>query len=898
MSSVRASSASQMLESRLDGATEVIPVFKQVRAEFARELEQGFYAGEDVEVLLHARAEFVDHVLQLAWRRFEWNENLSGWAKRRISLVAVGGYGRSELHPHSDIDLLILLERPDYQTHKDNIHRFLTLLWDIGLEVGHSVRSVKECQNQAIADVTILTALMEARTVCGDDELRAHMAEQIGPTKIWSPKEFYEAKRKEQHERHNRSDHTEYVLEPNVKTSPGGLRDIQTVMWIAQRQFGRANFDDMVALKFITESERDILKQGRSLLWKIRYGLHLISGRDDDRLLFEHQQQLAELFGYKDNDQLAVEQFMQEYYRTALEVNSASELLIQHFEESITRAGERPKIRPINDRFQVTNDYIEVTSADVFVRYPPALLEIFVHLGNDGSIEGTRSSTIRLIRRHIDLIDDSFRHDPIVTDLFIELLGSSEHLFSQLRRMERYGILGAYLPEFGRVIGQMQFDLFHIYTVDAHTLQVVRNMRRFRYKNQEQSFPIAAYIFDRLPKVELLYIAGLYHDIAKGQGGDHSELGVQVVTEFCKRHRLGTWDTNLLGWLVLNHLKMSYTAQRKDISDPEVIREFAEFVGDQVRLDYLYALTVADINATNTNLWNSWRASLMRQLYSETRKALRYGIRNHVDKAEYVAETHNRVIQRLEEHGMARDEIDLVLDSFDEDYFLRESVADIVWHVTAIRSHDIASGPLILIRNDVMTQGREGATHIFIYAKKQEFMFARAVTALDRLGLDVVDARIGMSKTVVFDTFIVLESNGHPVGNHKVRLDQIRSTLARYITATGKVKPPNKRRTPRALKQFGFNTEVTMSHDFTNELTILEVVTPDCSGLLAVIANIFADMDIILLSAKITTLGERVEDVFYVVDQKNMPISYPALGEIIKRRICEELDHHVQEAVV
>ena len=898
MNDVRTLTAGQSLESRLERGKKVIPIFKQALADFLNDLEQRFYEGEDVETLLHARAEFVDQVLRLAWSRFEWDQNLASWRKNRLSLVAVGGYGRGELHPFSDIDLLILLERPSYQTHRDNIQSFLTLLWDIGIEVAHSVRSIKECRNQARADVTVLTALMEARTVCGDDELRARMSALIREDKIWPSKKFYQAKRAEQHERHTKSDHTEYILEPNVKSSPGGLRDIQTVMWIAKRKFGSVDFDDLVALKFITLSERDVLHQGQHFLWKIRYALHLISGRDDDRLLFENQQRLAELFGYQDKDQLAVEQFMQAYYRTALEVNAVSELLIQHFEETIIRSGERSRIRPINKRFQVANNYIEATSDDVFLEYPPALLEIFVILGNDASIEGTRASTIRLIRRHIDLIDDDFRNDPEVTDLFMKLLGSSEHLFSQLRRMERYGILGAYLPEFGRVIGQMQFDLFHIYTVDAHTLQVVRNMRRFRYKNQEQLFPIAAYIFARLPKVELLYIAGLYHDIAKGRGGDHSELGVYDVEAFCQRHQLGTWDTNLVRWLVLNHLKMSYTAQRRDISDPEVIKEFAEFVGDQVRLDYLYTLTVADINATNPNLWNSWRASLMRQLYVETRKVLRHGIENYVDKSDYITDTQNRVIERLIEHGMRQNEILSILGTVDEDYFLRESVSDIVWHTRAIRDHNLDSGPLILIRNDPLTQGREGATHIFIYVKKQESVFASAVTALDLLGIDVVDARIGMSDQAVFDTFIVLESNGHPVGDHPVRIEQIRATLARYIAAEGRLTPPASRRTPRALKQFGFKTEVRMSHDFTNEQTILEVVTPDRPGLLAIIANIFVDMDIVLQSAKITTLGERVEDVFYIVDKKNMPISYPDLGEIIKDRIREELDHYVREVAV
>ncbi|XOV90010.1 MAG: [protein-PII] uridylyltransferase [Pseudomonadota bacterium] len=891
------SSAADLLEEQLKGAKLVIPVFKEALRAFRMELEDRFRTGGDAEELIKARARFTDRVLGLAWRRFSWEENLGSWRKHRIALVAVGGYGRGELHPHSDIDLLILLERNSYETHKGNIQSFLTLLWDIGLEVGHSVRSIKECQSQARNDVTVLTALMESRTLCGDDELRQRMDKLIGANKIWPAKKFFAAKRQEQEERHRKSDHTEYSLEPNVKTSPGGLRDIQTVMWIARRQFGTVDFDDLVNQQFITVPERDILRTGQALLWKIRFGLHIISGRDDDRLLFEHQQKLAAMFGYEDRDQLAVEQFMQGYYRTALEVNAVSELLLQHFDEAIIGAGSRSTVRPINERFQIRNNYIEVTAEDVFARHPPALLEIFVHLGRDVSIEGTRASTIRLIRRSLDLIDDDFRHNPEATGNFMALLSSSERLFSQLRRMERYGILGTYLPEFGRVIGQMQFDLFHIYTVDAHTLQVVRNMRRFRYRNQEQRYPIAAHIYPRLPKVELLFIAGLYHDIAKGQGGDHSMLGESVAENFCQRHGLGSWDTRLVCWLVRHHLEMSYTAQRRDISDPDVIRDFALFVGDQVRLDYLYALTVADINATNPQLWNSWRASLMRQLYVETKKMLRHGLENYADRSEFIAENQNHAIARLAEQGMSREQVLDIWGTVDDDYFLRESISEIVAQTLAIRDHDLANGPLIMISDDVSSRANEGATNIFIYANRSERIFMSSVTALDLLNIDVVDARISSSESVAFDTFTVLESNGEPVGNKPARIEQIRKTLARHITSDGKFEAPANRRTPRVLKQFDFKTEVTISNDVNSEQTILEVVTPDRPGLLAIIAKIFVELDIILQSAKITTLGERVEDLFYIVDRRHMPISNSETCQLLRDRICRELDYHVQEVV-
>jgi len=887
----------EQLGTDLEGTKRAIPLFKQALQDCNADLAKRFYAHEDIERLVHDRARFMDQLLHLAWHRFDWHENLSSWRKNRVSLVAVGGYGRGELHPHSDIDLLILLERGNYANHASNIQSFLTLLWDIGLEVGHSVRSISECQSQAARDVTIITALMEARTIVGDDSLREKMFHAIRAEKIWPPKKFYAAKRAEQEERHRKSEHTEYSLEPNVKTSPGGLRDIHTVMWIAKRKYGAVTFADLVERQFLTQAESEILTSGRQLLWKIRYGLHLIAGRMDDRLLFDYQRQLAEILGYEDKDQLAVEQFMQTYYRAAMEIRATNELLLQHFDEEIVRSKERARITKVNERFQIFNNHIEVTHEAVFAEEPAALMEMFVITANDASIKGVRASTIRLLTSNLFRIDDAFRQDPKVTRLFLDLLRSSEHLFTQLRRMERYGILGAYLPEFGRVIGLMQFDLFHVYTVDAHTLQVVRNMRRFRYKNQEQMFPIAAHIHPRLPKIELLYIAGLYHDIAKGRGGDHSELGVQVATSFCERHGLSTWDTNLVCWLVKNHLTMSTTAQRKDISDPEVIQEFALLVQDQVRLDYLYALTVADINATNSTLWNSWRASLMRQLYNDTKRTLRLGPENQVDRKEYINETQNNAIERLQEHGLSRETILSIWGGVDDDYFVRESVSDIAWHTLAISQHDPASGPLILIRNDDKDRLEEGATHIFIHGPAHQSLFVASVTAFEKLGLNIVDARIAASKEgQIFDTFVVLDEHGRAVSEQKNQLEKIKKTLREHLLQQKEFRPNTNRRTPRLLKQFSLKTQVNISHDESNNQTILEVVAPDRLGLLSIIANIFVELNITLNSAKITTLGERVEDIFFIADRQNKAIIDPAACNILQQRICEELDHHIQQA--
>ncbi|MBV1877582.1 MAG: [protein-PII] uridylyltransferase [Pseudomonadales bacterium] len=882
------------IQVKLDNTQQIIPILKTALSDYKKSLATRFQNQDSIESLIMQHSDFVDQILKLAWCRFDWDENIKRWRKTRISLVAVGGYGRGELHPYSDIDLLILLERDNYQNHAPNIQSFLALLWDIGLEVGHSVRSISECRSQAKMDLTVVTALSEGRTIHGDGELFERVNIAISPKKMWSQSKFFHAKKQERETRHAKSDHTEYSLEPNVKSSPGGLRDIQTIMWIAKRQFGSVNFDDLVSLNFLTPAERDVLRSGERLLWKIRFGLHLIAGRDENRLLFERQKQLAELFGYKDGDQLAVEQFMQHYYRSALTINTASELLLQHFDEAIIHSTIRNKVRPINEYFQIRNNHIEITHDDVFKQYPAALLEIFLHIGSDSNIVGTRSATIRLIHQHLYLIDDDFRNNPEISQLFMQLLGSSEHLSSQLRRMERYGILGAYLPEFRRVIGLMQFDLFHIFTVDAHTLEVVRNMRRFRYKSEEQKFPVAAHIYPRLPKIELLFIAGLYHDIAKGLGGDHSEMGVGIAADFCQRHQLGTWDTNLVCWLVKNHLVMSSTAQRKDTYDPDVIHEFACFVQDQVRLDYLYALTVADINATNSTLWNSWRASLMRQLYLETKKALRHGIENYVDRTEYITETQNHAISRLIEHGIAEHRIAKLWDNVDDEYFIRESVNDIVWHTQAINTHDLNDGPMVLIRDTFSRREKEGATQIFIYSSGGENVFAAAVTAIALLDLKILDAKIACSKSgLIFDTFIVLESNGKPVGPIQSRQNQITALLTKHLSQKGEIAIPSFKRTPRQMKQFNFKTEVTISQDIDKQLTILEVISPDRPGLLSIIANVFIELDIEIHSAKIATLGERIDDVFYITQKDGGTV---ADEKTLTSRICHDLDLQVQRA--
>lgn len=474
-----------------------------------------------------------------------------------------------------------------------------------------------ECVTEARADLTVITNLMESRTIAGPERLRQRMLAVTSTREMWPSKEFFLAKRAEQKNRHHKYFDTEYNLEPNVKGSPGGLRDIQTILWVARRQYGTLNLHALADEGFLLESENALLASSQEFLWKVRYALHMLAGRSEDRLLFDYQTSIARLLGYEDTDaKLAIERFMQKYYRVVMSIAQLSDLIIQHFEEVILADDDGTVTETINSRFQLHDGYIEATHPNVFKRTPFAMIEIFVLMAQRPEIKGVRADTIRLLREHLYLINDDFRNDIRNTSLFIELFKCEIGIHRNLRRMNRYGILGLYLPEFGHIVGQMQHDLFHIYTVDAHTLNLIKHLRKLQYTQVSEKFPLASKLMARLPKPELIYLAGLYHDIGKGRGGDHSELGAIDAEAFGTRHHLPQWDTQLIVWLVQNHLVMSTTAQRKDLSDPQVIHDFAQFVGDEVHLDYLYVLTIADINATNPTLWNSWRASLLRQLYT------------------------------------------------------------------------------------------------------------------------------------------------------------------------------------------------------------------------------------------------------------------------------------------
>ena len=873
----------EQFRSKLANSQDAVAVFRAALSKSRELLDEHYRANDDIVNLVWGRAWLMDQLLLCAWERYDWVK------PNEISLLAVGGYGRGELHPHSDIDLLIVTRDDDHAEFKQSISAFFTFLWDINLEIGQSVRSIAQCRQEALKDITVTTSLMESRTIIGPDDLRDEMILQTQNSDVWPAKSFFDAKRDEQQARHDKYYDIDYALEPNVKTSPGGLRDIQTIAWIAKRYYKANQLADLVNLGFLNSNEYEQLAEGERLLWKLRYGLHLLAGRKEDRLLFDKQRDLAQMFGYVDDEKsLAVEKLMQEYYRAVATLRALNDALLQHFDEAILRANEQEVIEVINNRFQLRNDYIEIRYGDVFKRFPFALLEIFVLMAQNPRIKGVRAITIRSIRDHRYLINETFRKDLRNVTLFMELLRSPHELTSQLRRMARYGVLGLYLPEFGAISGKMQHDLFHIYTVDAHTLQVVENTRRFLLPEAEEKFPIAFHIVRRLPKLELLYIAGLYHDIAKGRGGDHSTLGMVDGAEFCRLHHLSAWDTKLVSWLIGKHLLMSMTAQRMDIADPEVIQQFALEVGDKLHLDYLYALTVADINATNPTLWNTWRAALLRQLYLSTKRALRRGLENPIDRADRIKDKQESAHIKLTERGISEEQIETIWDNIDDEYFVRESTANIAWHTEAIaKSNGVDT--LILVE-DPTDNFTAGATQIFIYTLNRSHLFASSAAAIGKLGLNIQDARIfTSSKNYCMNTYTVLENDGNPVQASAARRNQIVTLLREYLSEPTRYLRGPETRIARKLKHFSQHVETELINSDDKPYTTIEINCPDKPGVLASIGKVFAQHNIQLQNARIATLGERVEDLFFVLDSDFKKITAPEEIDRLQNDIKQEL---------
>ena len=843
-------------------------------------LAQAFAQGIFIDYLLGARAMVMDRVLSALW-------NEAGLNDQSLGLFAVGGYGRGELHPFSDIDILILGEQSAIESSTDALTTFTTRLWDFNLDIGHAVRSFEDCKTLARDDITIATSLIESRPISAKIEMLRDLESLAFDDSSWSTEAFYQAKVSEQNERYAKHDDSDNRLEPDIKNAPGGLRDLHTIIWVVRKHFRTTRLITLVDEGLLTQNEFRLLDEAEQFLKRTRFALHMAAGRSQNRLLFDLQATVADMMGFQLEDtKQRIEAFMKQVYRMTLRIGEFNDMLLQNFEETVLRDPSDAVVTEINSRWQIRNQHLELIHPNGFERHPSALLEAFVLLAQNPELKGLRASTTRQMYTARHLIDDAFRNDLVNISYFMELMRYPEKLPEVLRRMRYYGILSRYIPEFGPIMGLMQHDLFHIYTVDAHTLQLIRNITRFYTGVVEKDYPIVTCLTQRLPKIELLYLAALFHDIAKGRGGDHSELGAVDAYNFCKHHRLSEYDARLVSWLVNNHLLMSMTAQRKDISDPDELKAFAEIVGDQRRLDYLLCLTVADITATNPELWTSWRATLLRQLYHGTTDFLTRGLDSLPGRAAYIEETKNDALALV--RPSIRSHAKAFWDQWSQEYFVSHSSDELAWHLETLIEANEGETVIALAANQTLTD--IGSTQVLVSTPNRVHLFADLTACFSDLGLSVLDAKLHTSDAGrSIDIFIVQhDATCQPVTDSEDQERLLRgleqAALGQYIENAGT------RRTPRAHKYFNLPANVSIRPDLEGKRTLIELIAPDRAGLLTTVGRVFAEFGLDLSTAKIATLGERVEDVFYVTDSRGDNLYDDEFIGRLKDRLEHELN--------
>ncbi|MGH1401233.1 MAG: [protein-PII] uridylyltransferase [Acinetobacter tandoii] len=846
-----------------------IQAINQWRTDVEKQLQESFEHGQSIRDVILARSHLIDEALQFLWQHAELDQT-------KLGLFAVGGYGRREMLPYSDVDIMILSEDEITADQEKLISIFISSLWDVGnFKPGISVRSIRQCVEEATNDLTVATTLIEARLIIGYEHLARWPRRIVSQT--WTDKTFFDAKMEEQHRRYAQHNNTESNLEPDIKNAPGGIRDINQIGWIAKRHFRVNRIYDLVHLGFISEFELGVLEEAESFLWEIRHHLHRLTKRDENRLLFDYQRDIATMFGYvREEDKspnYPIEQFMKRYYRTAQQVSTLNEMLLAYFSESVITPRlpqyER-QIVEINDNFKLVDGKLAVQHHKIFAENPSAILELFYLLANRPEIEGIRARTLRLLILAAKRIDQAYRDNPEHQALFMAIIRSPYRLYDTMVAMKRYGVLGNYIPAFGQIMGLMQYDLFHIYTVDAHTLLLLRNLNRFKEPEFAKDFPVVSSVFQRLARRDIVFLAALFHDIAKGRGGDHSELGAEDAIEFCRVHGFTERECKLVAWLIHNHLLMSLTAQKKDISDPDVVKDFAEKLGDMEHLDYLYTLTVADINATNPKLWNSWRASLMRQLYTHARDIIRTGLGRPVDYQMLIEDTKFAASEMLV-NDFSLTDVEKVWQELGDEYFIKESADEIAWHTRAILEHGENPAPLVLMR--AHRKSAQDAVQIFIYTRDQPNLFATTVAILDRMNLDVQDARI-ITATTAFslDTYVVLDRFGTLLTDPEREATVIHS-LTSALSQSDKYPGLMQRRIPRQLRHFDIENTVDVTLNEALQQNMVEISTLDHPGLLAKIGGLFMMQGLDIHSAKIATLGERAEDIFFVTKKDGLPMT-------------------------
>ncbi|MCO8642536.1 [protein-PII] uridylyltransferase [Burkholderia multivorans] len=815
--------------------------FKAAKAE----LLERFRGATNVASLMHALSKLTDDALKRVWD--------DCGLPATLALVAVGGYGRGELAPHSDVDILVLL--PD--THDDaldaRIERFIGMAWDLGLEIGSSVRTVAQCIEEASQDVTVQTSLLEARRIVGSTALFERFT--VRYHEALDARAFFTAKVLEMRQRHAKFQDTPYSLEPNVKESPGGLRDLQTILWIARAAGFGSSWRELDTRGLITDREARELRRNEAFLKTLRARLHVIAGRRQDMLVFDLQTQAAESFGYRPTPaKRASEQLMRRYYWAAKAVTQLATILIQNIEAQLFPAtsGITRVLSP--DRFVEKQGMLEIVDDGVFERHPDAILEAFLLYETTRGVKGLSARTLRALYNSREIMNNAWRRDPQNRRTFLQILQQPEGITHAFRLMNQTSVLGRYLLNFRRIVGQMQHDLYHVYTVDQHILMVLRNIRRFAVAEHAHEYPFCSQLIGNFERPWVLYVAALFHDIAKGRGGDHSTLGMADARRFCREHGIAGDDAALIVWLVQHHLTMSQVAQKQDTSDPDVIRRFAELVGNERRLTALYLLTVADIRGTSPKVWNAWKGKLLEDLYRITLAVLG-GAKPDAHSELKSRQEEALALLRLE--TVPDDAHRALWDQLDVGFFLRRDAADIAWQTRVLYRHVNAETAIVRARPSPVGD----ALQVLVYVKDRPDLFAGICAYFDRNGLSVLDARVSTTRHgYALDNFIVTR----PEGDVRYRdiANLVEQQLASRLTEAMPLPEPSKGRLSRLSRTFPITPRVDLRADERGQYYILSVSANDRPGLLYSIARVLAEHRVGVHAARINTLGERVEDVF------------------------------------
>jgi len=821
--------------------------WKNRLAENRAALQQRYLENGSASELLRRHRQLIDSQLKSVWQHLEMPAG--------IALVAVGGYGRGQLFPYSDIDLLVLLPPPHTpdEALKHKLEQFVGMLWDLGLEVGHSVRTVEECVALAAQDVTVQTSLLEARLLDGNRKLFRRFEKEF--RRALDPQQFTKAKRLEQEQRHARYHDTN--LEPNIKETAGGLRDLQTILWISKAASIGTRWSDLVKGEIITRREATLLRKSESFLQNLRIRLHYQARRREERLVFDVQTALAAQMGFRETTHRRIsEHLMQRFYRTAMEVSQLNTIVLQNLGTHIFPPRGRA-IQKINGHFHSRNELLEVNDEGLFRREPGAMLEAFVQLQQHHELKGMTAETLRALWRASSQINPEFRRSPANRELFMRILRSQSRVTRELRRMNEYGVLGRYIPAFGRIVGQMQHDLYHVYTVDEHILNVVRNLRRFVVPELAHEFPLCSRLMSDFDRPELLYLAGLFHDIAKGRGGDHSTLGRVDALRFCREHGVLRADAGLVAWLVENHLTMSSTAQKQDLSDSEVIDAFAAKVGDERHLTALYLLTVADIRGTSPKVWNAWKAKLLEDLFWITRRRLSGDARSLESSLQQRQEA---VKAKLRLYAIKDQASEKLWSQLDIAYFLRHDVDEIAWHTRLLNYRVDTPTPVVKTRLSPAGEGLQ----VMIYVRDQKDLFVRICSFFERISYSIVEAKIYTTRHgYALDSFQILDpTNKKP--QYRDLIGYIEYELGQRLANQTPLEPLTQGRLSRQLKHFPITPEVTIAADERGLYKVLMIIAGDRPGLLSRVARCLVDYQINLNTAKINTLGDRAEDVFLI----------------------------------